>query len=150
MSDYFDFDVDLYQADLVLLRDFDISELSPDMLEAMYADTDELGMMETESVQSRTPVLTGALKSSEYYEANHDKSNPLLARIYAETGPQTDQWGRVYAPYVEGGLMGLPSHTISHPSTMFAQIMSTDLPQIQEWAKKNLKQGKVNFVARRQ
>lgn len=146
--DYFNFDVDLYQSDLEIIREFHIEDLDTDMLASLYADTDTLGQMEQQSVQGRTPILTGALKSSETYEANNDPSDSTLVRIYASTGPQVDQWGRVYAPYVEGGLMGLPSRTIKHPSTMFEQIFTTDLSQIQEWAAGHLKQGAINFKSR--
>lgn len=93
---------------------------------------DELGQIEQFNVSKRTPVDTGALLSDVSYEIGPGST---LAYIYADDTNQLDEWNRYYAVYQEGGLLGLSTYT-NAPHEMFAQIMTTDIPAIEEWGEK--------------
>lgn len=110
---------------------------SDTVLETLHEHADELGLLEQESVQSRTPQLTGALKSSEKYEIFPDPHDPNLVFLYADDVEQLAEWNRVYVAYQEGGALGLPTYT-NPPHEMFAQVGTTDLLQIETWALRTL------------
>lgn len=103
---------------------------------ALYEGGDELGAIEQFNVSKRTPVDTGALLTDVSYQAPGTGSGSgLLAYIYADDTNQLDEWNRYYAVYQEGGLLGLSTYT-NAPHEMFAQIMTTDIPAIEEWGEK--------------
>jgi hypothetical protein len=85
-------------------------------------------------VSQKTPVRTGALLSSIEGIPNVAHNDPDLAYVYPSEGPQLDEYNRIYAPYVEGGPLGLPSRTITTPAEMFYGTANENLPEIEAWA----------------
>ena len=103
------------------------------ILRILHEHVDELGEMEVESIRARTEEMTGALKSAEEYLPDYDPTSLDFVTLDAAEGPQLDEWKRVYVAYQEGGALGLPTYT-NPPRLMFAQVGTTDIPQIEAWA----------------
>jgi hypothetical protein len=83
-------------------------------------------------IQARTPVMTGALQSSEKYEVGQPGEDYLL-NLYADDAEQEAAWGRVYAGYVEGEPLGLTSPTIANPAQMFFLVQTEDIDLIEAY-----------------
>jgi hypothetical protein len=114
---------------LVVPGHFLNQDLERTVIQELQAGSDELGAMELYSISARTPVDTGALLSDEFYEVG---SLPVLVTLGMHTENQLDEWGRVYAPYQEGGELGLATYT-NGPHEMFARVLPDDIPQISDW-----------------
>ena len=101
----------------------------------LHENTPELSDLLVFLVSEKTPVRSGALLGSitgiPYTDDGDD-----LAYVYADPGPQLDQYNRVYAPYQEGPSLGLSTFT-NAPHQMFARTGTDDLPLIAEWAREH-------------
>lgn len=99
--------------------------------EELKAASEELGMMELFNISARTPIDTGALLSDEFYKTYSDNS-PTLVFLGVNVENQLEEWGRVYAQYQEGGVLGKSTYT-NGPHEMFAKVATDDIDQIGEW-----------------
>lgn len=99
------------------------------VIQELHAGSDELGAMELFNISARTPIDTGALLSDEFYKVG---SGNVLVTLGVNTENQLAEWGRIYAPYQEGGELGLSTYT-NPPHEMFARVLTDDLDQIGEW-----------------
>lgn len=111
-------------------------------LEELHAGSDELGQIEQANISNRTQVLTGALLSSISYEPSTDPNDSVLVFMYADMGPQEDQYNRVYDIYQEGGAdgfgtagmgLGAGSNNGSGNHEMFGRMFTEDLGAIEQW-----------------
>lgn len=96
----------------------------------LHTHAPELKENEVTLIMSRTPVLTGALQSD--VEGKTYSSGNDLVFLYSNEENQIIEWNRVYALYQEGGDLGLSTYT-NAPHEMFGQVLTTDMPLIQEW-----------------
>ncbi len=102
--------------------------------QVMHQNTPEVAQMEQASVQQRTPVRTGALQSDVVGIEQTDPDDDELALINSAQQNELDQYGRVYNVYVEGVPLGHTSPTILNPAQMYNDILTSDIPQITNWA----------------
>ena len=98
------------------------------------AALNELGNEINDRVKTRTAYDTGALRESETFEINTDKSSEDLIVFYVLDAPQVEEWGRTYARFIEGPTLGFSSPTIYSPSHMYARIGTEDIDIIDMWA----------------
>jgi hypothetical protein len=101
------------------------------IIEHWHRHAQELGQAETATVAARTPVLTGALRSSVVGE--YPGAGDTLLRIYFDDGPQLATWKRVYDKYQEGPPLGVSTYT-NPPRHMLQSADPNDLPLIKSWA----------------
>jgi hypothetical protein len=109
--------------------------LEESIIYGLEEGTPELVQLLLFLVTQKSPELTGALISSYEGIPNQAHGDPDLAYVYASDGAQIDEWGRVYAPYVEGGALGLATYT-NPPREMFARTATENIPEIELWAEK--------------
>lgn len=114
--------------------------------DSLFDGADELGQLEQYNVMQRTPVLTGALQSDVSYKVG-PKSDRVIVQVYSDTQNQLDEWNRVYDIYQEGGVLGAGSNNGSGNHQMFAQIMTTDIAEIQMWGAKWLEIGAAKLAS---
>jgi len=106
--------------------------------EQLHEHTPELGLGLQELVIQRTPFLTGALQADIQYEAyespgGYGMEGSDLVYVYAANMEQLLAWARIYAPYQEGGPLGLPTYT-NDPREMFYLTAKTDgLALVETW-----------------
>lgn len=96
----------------------------------LHAHSPELGVTIQAMVRDITPILTGALLSDITSEPNTTPvgasgGESVLVDVIAEDVAQQAFWNRYYAPYQEGGLLGLPTYT-NAPREMFFTTATTD------------------------
>lgn len=104
---------------------------------SVHDGTPELARDEVEVVISRTPLLTGALRDDVEGDGNTDPDSDELAYIRSGTNNQLAEWNRVYVQYQEGPDLGVSTFT-NAPHQMYAQVGSTDIPALEEWASSRL------------
>ena len=104
---------------------------------AVHDGTPELARDEVERVIDRTPLLTGALRDDVEGDYVLDPSSDELAHIYSGTNNQLAEWNRVYVQYQEGPDLGVTTWT-NAPHQMYAQVGTTDIPALEEWASSRL------------
>jgi hypothetical protein len=97
---------------------------------ALHAHSPELGLALQAMVRDITPILTGALLEDITSEPNTAPSGLTggesdLVWVYAADVAQQAFWHRYYAPYQEGGVLGLPTYT-NPPREMFYITATTD------------------------
>lgn len=113
---------------------------------ALFDGADELGQIEQFNVTSRTPVLTGALAADVSYEVGPFSDN-VIVTVKTDTTNQLDEYGRVYALYIEGGTLGLGSNNGTGDVMMYGQITSTDIPAVQQWGQEQLEKAHALILA---
>lgn len=99
---------------------------------SLHDHSPELADLEYDAIYGRTPQRTGALAEGLTKIAYTSTNTDDLALIYFDDQTQIDEWGRVYAPYQEGGQFGLPTYT-NPPREMIGSSLTDDIPQIQAW-----------------
>lgn len=89
-------------------------------------------------VRARTPRRTGALResiSSKAYPGLVSGKRPVsLVKLYAEDGPQLDEWNRIYVGYQEYLPLGQSTYT-PQKAQMFYRVSTDDLTTIEAWAR---------------
>lgn len=122
---------------LIASTDWLFGQFSADatIREELHNGTQELRDLEVDQIRQRTPQDTLALYDSITGTPYADPKAKTLLWVRAQNKEQVDEWGRVYAPYQEGGPLGLPTFT-NPPHEMFQEAMSTDIPLIEAWASK--------------
>lgn len=99
----------------------------------LHDGAQELTDMEIDQIRSRAPVDRGGLYASIWGITYLDPDDRNLSYIYPTDSEQLSAWNRVYAQYVEGGVLGSPTWT-NPPREIFIQVTTTDLPLIEAWA----------------
>lgn len=93
------------------------------------------------AVRARTPKRTGALResiSSKAYPTLVSGTRPVsLVKLYAEDGPQLDEWNRIYVAYQEYLPLGKSTYT-PQKAQMFYRVSTDDLPMIEQWVNDTL------------
>lgn len=116
--------------------------LEQDMAETvrqeLKAGADELGMMELFNITARTPHDTYALQQDEFYKT-YSEDSPTIVVLGVRTENQDLAWGRVYAQYQEGGVLGESTYT-NGPHEMFGRVLTDDISQIGEWGVRQCEQ----------
>lgn len=107
-------------------------DLEKTIRRALHRNAFNLGAMENKAIELRTPVDRGALLSSETFTANSNPEDDELVFLFADPQEQIDVHQREYDIYQEGGALGEATYT-NQPHEMFAQVETTDLPQIEAW-----------------
>lgn|SRR5678810_746186 len=104
-------------------------------IQVLHDHADEIAQEIETQIESRTPVLTGALKEDETYTLGSGKN---LVQWYVGDGYQQAEWGRSYAIFQEGPPLGAVSNPRGEgqgwPHQMYFRVTTEDLPLIQEWA----------------
>jgi len=107
--------------------------------ETLHQHSPELGMALKDMVQAITPIQTGALISDITDEEYTSPGGYVLGEsdvvwVYANDVAQQAYWNRYYAPYQEGGVLGLATYT-NAPREMFFTTATTDgLDFVGAWA----------------
>ena len=116
-------------------KNFFNQDLEMTIRRALHRHAQSLGAMENVAIEQRTPVETSALRNSETFEVSNDPTDDLLVYLFADPTEQIAVWKREYDLYVEGGSIGAPPGFSNHVQDvqMFAQVETTDLPQIEAW-----------------
>lgn len=113
-------------------KNFFNQDLEKTIRRALHRHANDLGAMENKTIEARTAVELGALVSSETFTTNADPEADELVFLFADPQEQIDVHNREYDVYQEGAALGLATFT-NPPREMFAQVMTTDLPQIELW-----------------
>lgn len=108
-------------------------DLGAEVLSGFYQDQESLASVVNANIQALTPVLTGALRSSEKYDINHDPSDPTLIRFYADKAEQLAQWNRVYVSYQEGAPLGQSTYTNAAHQMYYSQATYESIDELLEW-----------------
>lgn len=93
-------------------------------------NSNQIGEVIKVMVEDKTPILSGSLQSDIVYSSTETPGSVTLGSedlvyIYAEGTAQEAYWNRIYVPYVEGGLLGLPTYT-NDPRLIFASTAEGD------------------------
>lgn len=108
-----------------------------ELMSSLRASTPEIAELIESRIRQRSPRDTGGLRDaidSQAYTGGVSGTNQvMLAKWYANDGPQLDAWNRVYVAYQEGPPLGLSTYTRGEHH-MFEQVESTDLGLIEAWA----------------
>lgn len=122
----------------------DTSKLSgKTVIELLKFYHDEIGQQILDRIEARTPVLTGALREDEAFKPGETPEE--IVQWYVGEDYQDAEWSRFYAPYQEGGALGLSTYT-NGPHEMFARVATDDLILIQAWANKVVAEALDNIV----
>ncbi len=123
------------------------SFLSPEKVQAaLHGNSAVLALEEAQRVRDRTPVLTGALRSSVDYRNYPKRTSKQLVKVWYEDEPQLFTWKRVYVDYQEGPPLGLSTYT-NAPHQMLYRAEAEDAGAIQQWADETLAQAEAEAEA---
>lgn len=111
------------------------------LLEELHLGTKELLQTEMLLIIERTPQLTGSLALDTSGDAYESTNTDVLVELYPNDQEQLDEYNRVYAQYVEGGILGASSDKIDNPAQMYMRVTTDDVPYIEQWGYERLDKG---------
>lgn len=105
----------------------------------LHSHSPELGVTLQAMVRDITPILTGALLSDitslpEISPQGLGGGESTLVLVVAEDVAQQAFWNRYYAPYQEGGILGLPTYTNPAREMFFTTAVTDGLDATLVWA----------------
>lgn len=115
-----------------------------EILKVLRFHLDEIGDPILKHIESRTPILTGALREDEDWKPLGGRGG--LIQWYVGDTYQLTEWGRVYAQYQEGKPLGARGYTRG-PWHMFEKVTTDDLAEIGQWAEDTVQEAVDNLFS---